>query len=192
MSLMILGLALFLGAHSARIFAPDWRTGLVARIGAGPWKLLNSLVSIVGFLLIIWGFASAREHAVLLYAPPAALRHLNALFTLLAFLLVSAAYVPRNHLKAYVGHPMVAGVKTWAFGHLLATGMLHDVILFGSFLLWAVIDFALSRRRDRAEGVVYPAGTVVGDLITVLVGLLTWAVFAFWLHQRWIGANPFV
>ncbi len=87
---------------------------------------------------------------------------------------------------------MVAGVKSWAFGHLLATGMLHDVILFGSFLLWAVIDFAISRRRDRAEGVIYPAGTAGGDLITVLVGVSTWAVFAFWLHQRWIGVNPFV
>jgi len=192
MSLMILGLILFLGAHSARICAPGWRAAMVARIGAGRWKLLNSAVSITGFVLIIWGFASARQHAMALYTPPAALRHLNALFTLLAFLLVSAAYVPRNHLKAYVGHPMVAGLKSWAFGHLLATGMLHDVILFGSFLLWAVIDFAISRRRDRAEGVIYPAGTAAGDLITVLVGVITWAVFAFWLHQRWIGVNSFV
>lgn len=192
MSLMILGLILFLGAHSARIVAPDWRAGMVARIGVGPWKLLGSLVSIVGFVLIIWGFASARQQAIVLYTPPAALRHLNALFTLLAFLLVSAAYVPRNHLKAYVGHPMVAGVKSWAFGHLLATGMLQDVILFGSFLLWAVLDFVISRRRDRTEGVGYPAGTAGGDLITVLVGVITWAVFAFWLHQRWIGVNPFV
>ena len=117
MSLMILGLILFLGAHSVRIFAPDWRAGMVARMGAGPWKGLYSVISIAGFILIIWGFGSARQHATVLYTPPAALRHLNALFTLLAFILVSAAYVPRNHLKAYVGHPMVAGVKSWAIGH---------------------------------------------------------------------------
>lgn len=191
MSLMILGLILFLGAHSVRIFAPDWRAGMLARIGAGPWKGLYSVISIAGFILIMWGFGNARQHATVLYSPSVALRHLNALFTLIAFILVSAAYVPRNHLKAYVGHPMVAGVKTWAFGHLLAIGLLHDVILFGTFLLWAVLDFAVSRRRDRAEGIVYTPGTVGGDLTTVLVGVVAWAVFAFWLHQRWIGVNPF-
>jgi uncharacterized membrane protein len=118
------------------------------------------------------------------------LRHLNALFTLIAFVLIAAAYVPRNHFKAKLGHPMLAGVKTWAFGHLLATGMLHDVVLFGAFLAWAVVDFVVSRRRDRAHGVVYPAGTVLGDVVAVGVGVVVWGVFAFALHARWIGVNP--
>ncbi len=122
--------------------------------------------------------------------PPLALRHLNALFTLLAFILVAAAYIPRNHLKAKFGHPMLLGVKVWAFGHLLATGMLHDVLLFGAFLLWAVLLFIVSRRRDRAAGTVYPAGTLQGDVLVAVVGIAAWAVFTLWLHLRLIGVSP--
>jgi len=190
MAVLILGLVLFLGAHSVRIFANDWRSRQVARLGEKGWKGLYTLVSIAGFALIIWGFGLARQQPVLLYVPPIWLRHLNALFTLIAFILVVAAYVPGNHFKAKLGHPMLAGVKTWAFGHLLATGMLHDVVLFGAFLLWAVVDFISARRRDRAAGVSYPAGTAKGDLIVVVAGVVGWAVFAFWLHGWLIGVKP--
>lgn len=187
---LIVGLVLFLGAHSVRIVANDWRGRQLARLGEMRWKALYTVVSIAGFVLIVWGFGQARLQPVLLYVPPMWLRHLNALFTLLAFILVAAAYVPGNHLKARLGHPMLAGVKTWAFGHLLATGMLHDVLLFGAFLLWAGVDFISARRRDRAAGVVYPAGSVRGDAITVLVGVVAWLVFAFWLHRWLIGVSP--
>lgn len=190
MTLLIVGLVLFLGVHSVRIFADSWRSRMVARLGEKGWKGLYSLVSIAGFVLLIYGFGLARQQAVLLYVPPLWLRHLNALFTLIAFVLVAAAYVPRNHFKAKLGHPMLAGVKTWALGHLLATGMLHDVVLFGAFLLWAVVDFVVSRRRDRASGTVYPAGTLGGDAVAVVVGVVAWAVFAFVLHARLIGVNP--
>jgi len=190
MALLILGLVLFLGVHSLRIVANDWRMRQRARLGENRWKALYSLVSIAGFVLIVYGFGVARQQPVLLYAPPPGLRHLNALFTLLAFVLVAAAYVPRNHLKAKLGHPMLAGVKIWAFGHLLATGMLHDVVLFGAFLLWAIVDFISARRRDRLDGTTYPAGTVRGDAITVIVGLVGWAVFAHWLHTWLIGVSP--
>ena len=190
MALLILGLVLFLGVHSVRIFADDWRSRQLARLGEQRWKAFYTLASLVGFVLIVWGFGLARQQPVLLYVPPMWLRHLNALFTLLAFILVVAAYVPANHLKARVGHPMLAGVKTWAFGHLLATGMLHDVVLFGAFLLWAGIDFLSSRRRDRAAGVTYPAGTLKGDIIIVVAGVIAWAVFAYWLHGWLIGVKP--
>lgn len=190
MTLLIVGLVLFLGVHSVRIFADGWRSRMMARLGEKGWKGLYSLVSIAGFVLLIYGFGLARQQAVLLYVPPLWLRHLNALFTLIAFVLVAAAYVPRNHFKAKLGHPMLAGVKTWSFGHLLATGMLHDVVLFGAFLLWAVVDFVVSRRRDRVNGTVYPAGTLRGDVVAVVVGVVGWAVFAFALHGRWIGVNP--
>jgi uncharacterized membrane protein len=113
------------------------------------------------------------------------------LFTLIAFVLVAAAYIPRNHFKAKLGHPMLAGVKVWALGHLLATGMLHDVILFGAFLIWAVAGFTVSRRRDRLAGVVYPAGTAFGDVLSIAIGIAAWAAFAFFLHTRWIGVAPF-
>lgn len=190
MTLLIVGLVLFLGVHSVRIFADGWRSRMVARLGEKGWKGLYSLISIAGFVLLIYGFGLARQQVVLLYVPPLWLRHLNALFTLIAFVLIAAAYVPRNHFKAKLGHPMLAGVKTWAFGHLLATGMLHDVVLFGAFLLWAVVDFVVSRRRDRVNGTVYPAGTLRGDVVAVVVGVVGWAVFAFALHGRWIGVNP--
>ena len=188
---LILGLAIFLGLHSVRIAADDWRTRQMSRIGGNAWKGVYALISIAGFVLLIWGFGLAREHPQPLYAPLPALRHANALFTLVAFVLVAAAYVPRNHLKAKLGHPMFAGVKVWAFGHLLATGMLHDVVLFGAFLVWAIAGLAVSRRRDRRAGVSYPAGTVLGDVLTLAIGVSIWAVFAFWLHLRWIGVAPF-
>lgn len=140
--------------------------------------------------MIVVGFGAARMNPVLLYAPPAWLRHLNSVFTLIAFVLVAAAYVPRNHLKQWIGHPMLAGVKAWALGHLLSIGMLRDVVLFGAFLAWAIFDFAVSRRRDRAANTVYPAGTLVGDLLAIAVGVIVWAVVAFWLHQLLIGMSP--
>ncbi|MGH8157678.1 MAG: NnrU family protein [Rhodanobacter sp.] len=190
MSVLILGLLIFLGMHSLRVFANDWRNRQIARLGEKRWKGLFALVSIIGFVLICWGFGLARQHPVLLYVPPLALRHLNALFTLIAFVLFFAARVPRNHLKAKLHHPQVLAVKVWAFGHLLATGMLHDVVLFGAFLLWAIVLFAVSRRRDRAAGTVYPAGSVQGDIVTVVIGVVVWIAFALWLHLWLIGVNP--
>jgi uncharacterized membrane protein len=190
MSVLILGLLIFLGVHSLRIFADGWRSRQIARLGEKPWKGLYALVSIIGFVLICWGFGLARQHPVLLYVPPLWLRHLNALFTLVAFVLVTAYLVPRNHLKAKLGHPMVLGVKVWAFGHLLATGMLHDVVLFGAFLAWAIVLFTVSRRRDRQAGTVYPAGSLKGDVLTVVIGVAAWLAFALWLHLWLIGVNP--
>jgi uncharacterized membrane protein len=190
MSVLILGLLIFLGVHSLRIFADGWRSRQIARLGEKPWKGLYALVSVIGFVLICWGFGLARQHPVLLYVPPLWLRHLNALFTLVAFVLVTAYLVPRNHLKAKLGHPMVLGVKVWAFGHLLATGMLHDVVLFGPFLAWAIVLFTVSRRRDRMAGTVYPAGSIKGDILTVVIGIAAWLAFGLWLHLRLIGVNP--
>jgi uncharacterized membrane protein len=190
MSVLILGLLIFLGVHSLRIFADGWRSRQIARLGEKPWKGLYALVSVIGFVLICWGFGLARQHPVLLYVPPLWLRHLNALFTLVAFVLVTAYLVPRNHLKAKLGHPMVLGVKVWAFGHVLATGMLHDVVLFGAFLAWAIVLFMVSRRRDRMAGTVYPAGSIKGDILTVVIGIAAWLAFGLWLHLRLIGVNP--
>jgi uncharacterized membrane protein len=188
MTLLILGLVIFLGVHSIRIFANDWRRRQVARLGEGPWKGLYSLVSLIGLVLIIVGFGASRMNPVLLYVPPAWLRHLNIVFTLIAFVLVAAAYVPRNHFKEKIGHPMLAGVK--ALGHLLSIGMLRDVVLFGAFLVWAIVDFVVSRRRDRVMRVVYPAASVTGDVIAVVIGVVAWAAIAFWLHELLIGVNP--
>lgn len=191
MSMLILGLVLFLGPHSLRIVADGWRNRQLARLGEGPWKGIYSLVSIVGFVVLLWGFGQARHDPVVLYVPPLWLRHANALFTLVAFVLVAAAYVPPNHLRTALGHPMYAGIKVWALGHLLATGMLHDVVLFGAFLVWAIAGFAAGRRRDRRDGTLRPAGTALGDVLALVVGIALWATFAFWLHAKWIGVAPF-
>jgi uncharacterized membrane protein len=191
MLILIAGVLLFLGVHSLRIVVDGWRASQVARFGAGPWKGIYSLISIAGFVLLIWGFSLARQQPVSLYVPPLWLRHANALFTLVAFILVAAAYVPRNHLKSTLGHPMYAGIKVWALGHLLATGMLHDVVLFGAFLVWAVAGFTVSRRRDRRNAVVYAQGTLSGDILAIALGTGLWALFAFYLHARWIGVAPF-
>ena len=190
MGLLVLGLLAFLGMHSVKMLAPAWRAGMIARLGPFGWRAGYSVVSLVGLGLIILGFAQAGPEAPL-YAPPLFLRHLNALFTLAAFILIAASYVPANHLKAAIGHPMLAGVKLWAFGHLLANGTPRDILLFGAFLFWAIADFAVSRRRDRAACVVYPPGTALGDVIAAIAGGGFWALFAFYLHQRWIGVAPF-
>ncbi|CAM5401502.1 NnrU family protein [Rhodanobacter lindaniclasticus] len=190
MLVLILGLVLFLGIHSLRIVADGWRARQIARWGLTRWKAVYAVVAITGFVLICWGFGLARQQPVLLYVPPLWLRHLNALFMLVSLILLAAARVPRNHFKARLHHPQVLAVKVWAFGHLLATGMLHDVVLFGAFLLWAVVLFAASRRRDRREATVYPAGTVQGDVLAVVIGVALWLAFVFWLHLWLIGVNP--
>jgi uncharacterized membrane protein len=191
MTILVLGLLIFLGVHSVRIFADPWRSAMRARLGEGTWKGLYSLLSLAGFALLIWGYGLARQTPVVLWTPPVAMRHLAALLTAIAFVFVTAAYVPRNAIKAKLHHPMVLGVKTWALAHLLANGTLADVLLFGTFLAWAVVLFAASRRRDRANGTVYPEGTASGTAITVVAGLMAWAAFAFWLHGMLIGVRPF-
>ena len=191
MMYLIAGLVLFLGVHSTRIFANDWRNQTLARMGEKPFKGIYTLLSLVGFVLLVWGYGQARQQGVMLWNPPTAMRHLAALLTLVAFVLLAAAYVPGNQIKAKLHHPMVLGVKVWALAHLLANGSLADTVLFGSFLLWSVVLFAASRRRDRREQVVYPAGTASMTVITVIAGAAAWAVFAFWLHRVLIGVSPF-
>jgi len=191
MTYLILGLVVFLGSHSLRIFAEGWRTRMIARLGPNGWKGLASLVSLAAFVLLVWGYGQARQATTILYSPPLFLHHVTALLVLISFVLLAAAHVPANHIKAAVGHPMVAGVKLWAFAHLLSTGTLADVVLFGAFLAWSVVDFMAARKRDRAAGTTYPAGTVAGTAVTVIIGAAAWIVFALWLHLWLIGVKPF-
>ncbi len=191
MAMLILGLLVFLGVHSVRIVADDWRTATRARIGEMPWKAAYSLLSLLGFVLICYGYGAARQEAVLLWVAPVWTRHLAALLTLFAFVLLAASHVPGNAIKARLHHPMVLGVKVWALSHLLANGMLADVLLFGSFLVWAVLDFRSSRQRDRAAQTVYAPGRAGPTVIAVVAGVLAWAVFAMWAHRVLIGVRPF-
>lgn len=191
MTLLILGLVLFLGAHSVRIVADDWRTRMRARLGEGGWKGLYSLLSVAGFVLIVWGYGLARQEPLVLWTPPPAMRHIAALLTLLSFVLLAATYVPHNGIRARLRHPMMLAVKVWALAHLFANGTLADLVLFGAFLVWAVLGFRAARGRDRAAGTTYPAGSAAGTAGAVTVGVAVWLLFAFWAHEALIGVRPF-
>ena len=190
MSVLVLGLVIFLGAHSVRIFADPWRTRQIARLGEMGWKGAYSVVSAVGLALLMWGYGIARRDPVVLWTPPVWAPHLAALLTLIAFILFLAAYIPGNHFKAWVKHPMALSAALWAFAHLVANGTLNAVVLFAAFLVWGVLAYFAARRRDLALGAVYPAGTLGKDGIAVVGGAVAWVVFAFWLHGWWIGVRP--
>ena len=163
---------------------------MMARLGERTWKGLYALLSIVGLGLVVWGFGLARQQPVELWWPPSFMRHVTRLLTLIAFILLAATYVPRNAIKARLHHPMVGAVMVWALAHLLANGNLANAVLFGSFLAWSILSFRAARARDVAAGTTYPAGTVSGTTITVVVGAVTWGLFAFWAHGMLMGVRP--
>jgi uncharacterized membrane protein len=149
-----------------------------------------TLIALVGFYAMVTGYAEARLQTVALWTPPIATRHISVLMMLLASVLMAAAYVPRNHLKLRMGHPMVLSVKVWALAHLLANGNLADVVLFGSFLLWSVFNFKAARARDRAAAPLQTNAKTSATLLTLLIGVAMWALFAFYLHAQWVGVSP--
>ena len=191
MIVLVLGLIIFLGGHSVRIFAEPWRARRIERLGEKRWKGLYSLASILGLVLIVWGYGLARADPVVLWQPPVWTRHLAALLTLPVFVLIAAAYIPGTHIRAKLGHPMLIGVKLWAAAHLIANGTLADALLFGGFLLWAIFDFKAARARDRATGVRHAAVGTSRDVKAVVAGLVIWVAFAFYLHAWLIGVRPF-
>jgi uncharacterized membrane protein len=191
MTLLALGLLLFLGVHSLRVFADGTRARFIAARGERAWKGLYALASLAGFALIVIGFGQARLDPALLWSPPVWTRHAAAALVLLAFVLITATYVPGNSIRAKLHHPMVLSVKTWAFAHLLANGRAADVLLFGAFLAWAIVDFASLRRRDRAAGTVYAPGRAGPTVITVVAGLAIGFAFAKWAHPWLFGVSPF-
>lgn len=190
MTYMILGLVIFLGVHSVRIFADDWRKKTRERIGVMAWKGLYATISLLGLVLIVWGFGLARQQPVPLWLPPVGMRHLASLLTLISFVLLTAAYVPGNRIKERLHHPMLLAVKVWALAHLLANGNLSHVVLFGSFLIWAIFDFTAARRRDRTEGKRYLGGTAGATGISVALGVGAWVAVTLWLHGLLIGVRP--
>lgn len=188
---LILGLLLFVGTHSVRIVADGWRTRTRARLGALRWRALYTLLSLLGFALITWGFGQARQMPLQLWSPPTGLRHVALLLTLLSFVLLAAAYVPGNRIKARVHHPMMVSVKLWAAAHLLANGNLAHVLLFGTFLIWSVLVFMAARKRDVRDSIRYSQGTTGATGITVALGVAIWIGFTLWLHGLLIGVRPF-
>lgn len=186
MNILLLGLVLFVGMHSVRIATDSWRTSQIARLGLLPWKGIVSLVSVVGFVLIVWGYGETRSAAEL-WQGPVWLRHVSSLMMLVSFILLTAAYIPRNRIQTAVGHPMTAGVKVWALAHLMTNMRPGDLALFGVLLVWAVLVFRAARARDRASGQRLASGSWPMAAVAAVVGAAAWAVFARFLHPMLIG-----
>jgi uncharacterized membrane protein len=184
---MVVGLVLFLGAH---VFTTrrKVRARVVAAMGEGTYKIVYSLVALAGLVLIVWGFAHYRSDGgwIQVWTPPKALKHLNIALMLPAVILVVAAYL-RGRIYATLKHPMLAGVKLWAFGHLLANGDLGGIILFGSILAWAVYDRISLKRRTDAGSPPIPVGGTGNDLIAVAVGVIVYLALAFAFHPVVLG-----
>jgi uncharacterized membrane protein len=197
MTWLILGLILFLGAHSVRVVADNWRAEKIAAWGDKAFKGVYTLVSILGFYLLVVGYGEARLQPLALWNPPIFTRHISTLLMLLSSILLIATYIPRNHFKMRLRHPMVLSVKVWALSHLLANGNLADLVLFGSFLIWAVLNFRSARARDRAqvENSVaiedsLPKPNLYATLIALFGGMALWAVITFVLHAKVVGVAP--
>ncbi len=188
MTVLIVGLILFLGVHSLSIVNASWRQSMVARYGATAWLGLFSLVSLAGLALIAWGYGLARLEPVVLYTPPHWLRHVSLLLLVFVFPLVLAAYLP-GRIQKFTKHPMLVAVKLWAVAHLLANGMLADVLLFGGFLAWAVVDRISLKRREVNPPPSAPPSKW-NDLIAVVAGLALYLVFMFGGHLMLIGVAP--
>jgi uncharacterized membrane protein len=188
MGIFVVGLILFLGIHSLSIVAPGWRAAQVVRLGEGPWKGLYAGLAAFGLGLLIYGYGVARQTPVVLYTPPAALRHLALLLMLPVFPLFIAAYFP-GRIRSATKHPMLLAVKLWATAHLLANGTLADVLLFGGFLVWAVADRISIKRRPRGTAPGAPAHRW-NDAIALVAGLALYAFFVLRVHWWLIGVSP--
>lgn len=188
MTALILGLCVFLGTHSVSIVAPGWRDRAAARLGEWPWKGLYSLLSLAGFALLLRGYGEARLRPVVLYLPPTWMAHVTILLMVPVFPLLLAAYLP-GRIKTAAKHPFLVATKLWAFAHLLSNGTLHDAVLFGGFLAWAVVDrISLKRRAQRPVPGAPPSAA--NDWIALGLGLGLYVLMLTWAHGWLIGVAP--
>jgi uncharacterized membrane protein len=190
MAILVLGLIIFLGLHSTQIVAEGGRDKAIARLGEGPWKGIYSLLSALGFVLIVWGFSEARYAAPMVWTPFSGARHATMLLMLVSLILLASYLFKQSHITAAIHHPMLWSVVLWSVGHLLANGSAADVVLFGAFLVWAAADLASSYARDRRNGLVYPEPNWNATIGAIVVGMALWAVIVFWLHSWLFGVSP--
>lgn len=181
---LVAGLVLFFAAHAPAI-ARDLRAQLRGALGVGGYRAFVSLLALAGLVLIVWGFGAYRaEGYIQLWNPPVWTRHLAFLLNLPVFILLIAAYTP-GHIKAKLGHPMLAAVKLWALAHLLANGDLGGILIFGSFLVWAVLARISAKRRGERAIVANPSW--IADAVAVVGGVIIWALVLTRLHALLIG-----
>ena len=190
---LIVGLVLFLGIHSVRIAAPAFRQAQIDNRGLNAWKGIYTLVAIAGFVILVWGYGIARQDPVVFWIAPAWMSHVVALLMLPAMIFLVASQVPAGRIKAAVKHPMLLGVKIWALAHLLVNGDLASVLLFGGFLVWAIVDRISEKKRLRAGITSNPvAGSLKWDIIDVVGGLVLYVLFVMVLHEWLIGVPPII
>ena len=190
MAFLILGLVVFLASHSVRIFADDARTRFIAQRGENAYKGLYTVASLIGLVLIIYGYATARAAGpAVLYDPPIWMRHITVTLMWFSFVALSAMK-GKGWINSRLKHPMLVGIKIWAFAHLLANGDVASVVLFGAFLAWAVVDrISAKRRAGEADAhPKYPFGRP--DIIAIVAGSVLYVIFLFWAHQWLIGVSP--
>ncbi len=188
MKRLLLGLVVFFGVHSISLLALDWRNRMAERLGRTAWHGLYSVAALIGFYLLITGYGAARPSAGVLYVSPPWLRYVAALLMLPVFTLALASVLP-GRIRDRAGHPLLLATMLWAVAHLLTNGDVVNLLLFGTFLAWAVaVRLSLQRRPARPIRTLPPSA--VNDAIVVIAGLALYAAFIFWLHARWFGVPP--
>ena len=192
MIVLIAGLVVFLGIHAVRIVADGLRTEMIAKHGEKTWKGIYSVVSLIGFGLIIWGYILARDNPVPIWDPPIWTRHLAVLLMAISFFLVAQNGNPQGPISAKIGHPMTAGVIIWSAAHLGANGTLADMVLFGAFFVWSVLLFISARGRDVPDGETRAVAGWGADLKPGIVGLVLWVLFIWKVHEWLFGVAPLV
>jgi uncharacterized membrane protein len=190
MAVLIIGLVIFIGVHLIRVVAAPWRDAQIARFGIVGWRIGFGLLSIAGIVVTIYGYALARRSPTFVWTPPYWMAHVTALLTAIAFVLIVASYVRGNHFQRAPGRPLPCGIALWAFAHLLANGTLHDIVLFGALLVWSLTLLVAGTGRDGAAHVATRPATVSRDALSVVIGIIAWAIFAFYLHGPLIGVRP--
>ena len=189
MLLLVVGLIFFLGIHSVRIVAPAWRDERIAAVGENRWKGIYSIVSLISFALIIYGYYLARQNSSDLYEPFTGLYHLVLMLMLASMILLGAFNVGASFIKRAVRHPFLMAIILWSASHLMMNGDAASVLLFGAFLVWAVVDLvsALSRPETAA-----PAPVVRNDIIAVISGLVIYLLLLWKLHEWLFGVVPVI
>jgi len=188
MLILITGLLIFFTVHSISIVNESWRDSMVDQLGISLWRGLYSLVATIGLLLIIWGYVLARQQPLLIYPPSIWLHRISLILLIPVFPLILATWLPGN-IKAKVKHPMLLAIKIWALAHLLSNGMFSDVILFGSFLIWSIINLrSMQTRRVRTDP--NTKAFVANDTLCVTIGIGLYILVSLWLHDWLVGVPP--
>jgi uncharacterized membrane protein len=191
MLFLVVCLALFLLTHLLKVFAPQFRARMIAKIGEGPFKGLYSLVSLVTLGLVIYAFGQARQETGMLWYPPVWMSHIAVTLMLPAMICLIASLIPAGHIATKTKHPLILSVKIWALAHLLANGETSSILLFASFLAWGVVMRISLKRRERAgEKVIRPFVSGRYDLVAIVGGIVLWGAFILKLHEWLIGVQP--